>query len=101
MNNNLRLFSDVASVSRTARITLTNDKLLNDSGSVVGWPKLAPWLINRDLSERAAKQLVLIELEAESPRPDIIRRLVSYLSYSAKEQTMAKVEKLLEGGADE
>ena len=90
-----KLFSDVTSVSRGNRIGLQKSGFLNKDDTVVGWQRLAPRLRDRELTQRCAKMLVLLELDQPEPRADLVRRLVSYLSYTEKEQTLMKVERLL------
>ena len=90
-----RLFSDLSTVSRSNRIHLLNEGLINKNDSVVGWTRLAPKLTSRELTQLQAKALVLLEIESAEPREDIIKRLVSYLSYSGKEQTLDAINKIL------
>lgn len=94
-----RIFSDVTSVSRGERISLEAVGLINEDGTVISWSRLAHFIVKRTLTQFDAKQLILIELERDEPRADLIRRIVSYLSYSEKEKTLEKIEKLLEGGS--
>lgn len=91
-----RIFSDVTEVSRNGERALKEAKLLNRNGTVISWTRLAPWLVGRELSDHQAKQLVLVELGQDNPRSDLITRLVNYLSYAGKEQTMERINKMLE-----
>lgn len=95
MPKKYRLFPDVATVSRSNRIALKMTGLLNANDTVVSWTRLAPQLRDRQVTQIAAKCLVLLELDQPEPREDLIRRLVSYLSYSGKEHTMQEIEKIL------
>jgi hypothetical protein len=88
-------FTDVKTVTGPDNAWLLKKGFVNDCGTVVGWTSLAPHLSSRRLSERDAKLLVLRELEAFIPRRGLITRLVSYLSYSEKEQTMETINTLL------
>lgn len=90
-----RLFPDVTSVSRGDRIGLHKAGLINKNDIVKSWSMLAPDISDRTISHTEVKQLVLLELEREGPREDLIRRLISYLSYSGKEQVMKSIEKIL------
>jgi hypothetical protein len=90
-----KLFPDVTTISLGDRCNLKWEGLLNDDDTVIGWSRLAPSLRDRKVSEVDAKCLVLIELDQPEPRPDMVRRLVSYLSYSGKEKTMEQIEELL------
>jgi len=90
-----KIFSDLTTVSRGNRIHLLNEKLIDKNDRVASWIRLAPRLVSRELTQLQAKALVLLELEADSPREDLITRLVSYLSYSDKEQTMSAINKIL------
>jgi hypothetical protein len=92
--NHYRLFSDVTTVSRGNRIALKREGLLNANDTVISWSRLAPKVRDRKVTEVAAKCLVLIELDQPAPRAELVRRLVSYLSYSGKEKTMEQIEKL-------
>ena len=91
-----KLFSDVTRVRKVEKTELFNAGLINSDRTVIGWARLAPWLSGRNLPEYSAKLLVLLELESDEPRRDLIQRLVSYISYATKEETMKRVDKLLE-----
>ena len=90
-----KIFSDVTTVSLANKAGLKAAGLINDDCTVVSWVRLAPKLRDRKVNQDSVKQLVLLELAQPHPRVDIIRRLVSYLSYSGKEQTMETIKKLL------
>ena len=95
MSKKYRLFSDVTSISRTNSYELQGAGLTNPDDTVISSARLAVKLRDRKVTEQQAKQLVLLELEQESPREDLIHRLISYLSYSGKEQTMKTLNKIL------
>jgi hypothetical protein len=88
-------FPEISGVTKKDRSNLHASGLLKPTGEVLNWVPLAPHLIDRTLSKHNAQLLVLIELEWERPRLDIIKRLVSYISYSEKERTMEEIHKLL------
>lgn len=92
-----QLFPGVNRPTKIERINLYEYNLINEDGSVVSWMRLAPWLVERALPLLEAKQLVLIELERlpEQPRMDTITRLVSYISYYTKEETLEAVDALI------
>ena len=95
MPEKYRLFSDVTKVTQSARLALRGTGLTNDDHTVVSCARLVPLLRDRKVTEHDVKVATLIELDSDTPRADIIHRLVSYLSYSSKEAVMAQVEKLL------
>lgn len=92
--HNRNPFPDVTRVTKKERVTLFSCNLTNANGTVVSWVRLAPHLTDRTLPKHSAKLLVLIELEQPNPRLDLIQRLVSYISYSTKEETMWRIFEL-------
>lgn len=91
-----KIFPDVLNdISKGQLVGLQNLGYLNKDNTVVGWTRLAPRLRDRELSQRCAKMLILLELDQSKPREDMVRRLVSYLSYKEKEQTLIAVNKIL------
>lgn len=92
--NKCNPFPDVTRVTKRERLTLHYDDLTNANGTVVSWARLAPHLTGQTLHKRSAKLLVLIELEQPNPRLDLVQRLVSYISYSTKEETMGRIFEL-------
>ena len=95
MPRKFRLFTDVSKVTSGARIRLNATKLTTPDGTIVSCARLVPLLTERSIDHTDAKVAVLVELSSESPRRDIIQRLVNYISYSSKETTMVEVDKIL------
>lgn len=94
MSAKLKLFGDVAAVGRGARIHLKTVGYLNHDDTVVSWVKLNPAIRDRELTDREAKQLVVIEMESQSPREDLVNRLVNYMTSRDREELRAKLAKL-------
>jgi hypothetical protein len=91
-----RIFSDVTAVSRGAAIVLAESGLITSSNVVVSWTYLNPFLRDRMLGAKEAKQLILLELyrtDGQPVRGDIVDRLVLYLAAISKEDFRAKIAK--------
>ena len=53
-------------------------------------------MVARKITPQDAKTLVLLELERlPAPRLEVVQRLVNYVSYHSREQTMEKIKKHL------
>ena len=97
-----RIFSDVTGVSRGASFTLGESGLINPDNVVVPWIYLNPFIRDRVLGAKEAKQLILLELyrtDGQPVRTDLVDRLVRYLAAISKEDVRAKISKELERGA--
>lgn len=82
-NKSTRLFSDVTTVSRGARIKLKKAGLINDDDTVVSWSRVNPVIRDRMMTETETKQLIILELtrtDETAPREDLLARLVNYLT---------------------
>lgn len=91
-----QIFPDVSlAESINHRDTLFEWGLLNPDYTVIGWTRLAPFLIERKLPQLVVKNLIQLEMEAVTPRRDMVRRMVSYVHYSVKEQTLETIDRLL------
>ena len=93
-----RIFSDTTSVSRGACILLNHAGLVNNDGTVVSWSRLNPVMRDRMMTEKEAKQLILLEITRKDgiePREDLINRLVNYLTNIDREDIRSKVTKHL------
>ena len=86
-----RVFPTPTTVTGSTRRSLRKRGLLTEAERVVSWSLLSPFLSNRLLSQDDAKKLVLLELEAPTPRPDHLRRLAGYLGTSVREETLSKL----------
>ena len=90
------IFPDVTTVPQPTRKLLKTLGVLNPNDTLVSWERLSPKMVDRKLTQVSAKCLVLLELERyPEPRMDIVRRLVNYISYHGKEQTMLNINKHL------
>ena len=92
---NKRIFSDVTAVSRGAAIILSHKGMTDDNSIVVPWVYLNNFMRDKTLSDKEAKQLILLELYRTDEHPvryDIVDRLVLYLSAINKHEVRKKIE---------
>jgi hypothetical protein len=90
------IFPDIRSVSQQTCKSLQKLGVLNPNDTLVSWERLSPKMVSREITHDEAKCLVLLELKRHSePRAEILRRLVNYISYHGKEQTMKNINKHL------
>lgn len=98
MTSKTRVFSDVATVGRGARIKLKNAGLLNADDTVVGWARVNPVIRDRMMTETETKQLIVLELtrdDGNPPREDLLARLINYLTSIDREEIRSRVNKVL------
>jgi hypothetical protein len=91
-----RIFSDVTSVSRGAAIVLANAGFTNKDSIVVSWSLLNRFIRDKIITEKETKQLILLELfraDSESPRDEIIYRLINYLTAINKLEVKKRIAK--------
>jgi hypothetical protein len=90
---NKNIFTGVRSVSAESAQKLHDAGLLNHSGIVVAWSSLNPFLRDELLSEKEAKQLILLELFRTDapPRVDTINRLLNYMTGIDKRELKHKI----------
>lgn len=90
-----RIFPDINTVSNTQRIALKASGLLNPDGSVPSWNKLAPAITNRSVTPTQCKELILLELDRDEPRVNLLNRLVCYFVGIDKRKIAGAIDKEL------
>ncbi len=89
------IFPSISVVNHGHIEVLKARSYLNKNATVVCWTRLSDWMKARDVSEQDAKMLIVIELDQPSPRYNLVKRLVNYISYSSKEDLMNKINNSL------
>lgn len=95
-NNMIKIFPDIHAVSQSTCKVLQDVGVLKPNNRLVSPRRLSDKMVARLITPQDAKALVLLELERlPAPRLDVVQRLVNYVSYHGREQTMAKIKEHL------
>jgi|TARA_R110002126_G_scaffold3500_3_gene20009 hypothetical protein len=92
----MKIFPDIHTVSHSTCKMLQGVGVLNSNNRLVSPRRLSDKMVARKITPQDAKTLVLLELERlPAPRLEVVQRLVNYVSYHGREQTMEKIKKHL------
>ena len=90
------VFKEITEVPDWSKRRLKSLEALNPDGTVVSWGRLWKALKKKEMTDHMIKQLITIEVNAASPRFDVLMRLVGRINRTEKRTLLTKIKTQLQ-----